>query len=528
MPDGPEGARGRHRPGGEGDRAGYTALLVKTSVTDVSDDKLKISVEIDEKTFDKSLDSVYRKIAREVRIPGFRPGKAPRKVLERYVGTGYARGEALQEAIPRYYADALIENEIDAIDSPEIDITAGEEEGDIAFEAVVSIRPRPEISGYADLTVEIPAPTASDEEVEAQIERIRSQFADLVDVDRPAAEGDSVTIDIEGSTDGEPIAGLTAEDYLYEVGTSGVGPELDENLIGASAGDVLEFDAPHPGDEDVTISFRVEVKAVREKVLPELTDDWVDENTEYDTVDELRADTRGRFDEMARNRAAQALREGTAAALADLVEDEIPEALVKAEMSDQIQHLAYSLQAQGLTMEQWFGITGQTEEEFTEQLRETAERAARVDLALRAVGTAENLQPDTSEVEAELARIAQGLGEKVDAVRKRLEEADGLMSLRSDLLKRAALDWMVEHITPVDAETGEPIDRAALEPAPEEPTGNTTDDTDDTEDADETDDTDIAAGGAGESDTDTPAGDAAETTESVESDDSTPSEEGDK
>lgn len=510
-------------PGGEGDRAGYTALLVKTSVTDVSEDKLKISVEIDEQTFDKSLDSVFRKIAREVRIPGFRPGKAPRKVLERYVGTGYARGEALQEAIPRYYADALIENEIDAIDSPEIDITAGEEEGDIAFDAVVSIRPRLEISGYADLTVEIPAPAASDEEVEAQIDRMRSQFADLVDVDRPAREGDSVTIDIEGSTDGEPIAGLTADDYLYEVGTSGVGPELDENLTGASAGDVLEFDAPHPGDEDMTISFRVEVKAVREKVLPELTDEWVDENTEYETVEELRADTRSRLDEMARSRAAQALREGTAAALAELVEVDIPEALVNSEMSDQIQHLAYSLQAQGITMEQWIGLTGQSEEEFTEQLRETAERAARVDLALRAVGSSEDLHPDSEDIEAELARIAVGLGEKVEVVRKRLTEADGLMSLKSDLLKRAALDWMVEHITPVDSETGEPIDRAALEPAPEEPTGNSTDDETDVDSPPEaTADTDDAPPAA------SPVDVANDTTEPVESDDSTPSEEGDK
>ncbi len=520
---GVEGVRRRPTTGGEGDRAGYTALLVKTSVTDVSDDKLKISVEIDEQTFDKSLDSVYRKLAREVRIPGFRPGKAPRKVLERYVGTGYARGEALQEAIPRYYADALIENEIDAIDSPEIDITAGEEEGDVAFDAVVSIRPRLEISGYADLTVEIPLPMASDEDVEAQIDRIRSQFADLVDVDRPAREGDSVTIDIEGSTEDEPIPGLTADDYLYEVGTSGVGPELDENLIGASAGDVIEFEAPHPGDEDMIISYRVEVKAVREKVLPELTDEWVDENTEYDTVGELRADTRRRLDEMARNRASQALREGTAAALAELVEAEVPEALVNSEMSEQVQHLAYSLQAQGLTMEQWIDITGQSEEEFTEQLRESAERSARVDLALRAVGTAENLHPGPDDIEAELARIAQGLGEKAEVVRKRLTEADGLMSLRSDLLKRAALDWMVEHITPVDAETGEPIERSALEPPSEEPTGNPTDE--ETETASPTGST---SGSDDELPADSTLEEAAEMSEPVESDDSTPSEEGDK
>ena len=258
---------------------------MKSDVTSLPENKVKVSIEVDEDTFEGAIDQAFKKIGREVTIPGFRRGKVPRRVLEARIGRQSARFEALNDALPGYYAEAVRAHQVDVIAAPEFDLTGGTEDGPVCFDAVVEVRPQVEVEGYADLEVEVPSPVAAPDEVEAELTRLRRQFAELRDVERPAADGDHVTIDIVGSVDGEPLPGLTADDYLYEVGQGAVTPELDDHLRGASDGDVLEFDAAHPVQEDTRIDFRIAVKGVQEQVLPELTDEWADANTEFDTAD---------------------------------------------------------------------------------------------------------------------------------------------------------------------------------------------------------------------------------------------------
>ena len=461
---------------------------VKSTVEELDDNKVKLSVEVDEATFEVALDEAFKKISKEVRIPGFRQGKVPRRVLEANIGTDYARAEAIQTAMGDYYGAALRDNQVDAIAQPEIDLTGGESEGPIMFDAVVETRPIFEVSNYAGIEITIPNPVPGTELIDEQIDMIRGRSAELIDVERPATSGDTVTIDIVGQVDGEPLPGLTAEDYSYEVGSGGVGPELDEHLDGANAGDELEFTADHPVDEGTTIDFAVTVHAVKEKELPELTDEWADENTEYDSVDDMRSQLTDRMTESFRSRASQALREASAAAVGELVDADIPESLVSAEMNDQIQNLAYSLQMQGVSMDQWLAFNGKSQEEFADDLQEGSKTSAKVDLALRAIALAEGLAPSDDDIEEELDRIAGQLNETVDEIRERLEHNDGLMSLRADLSKRAALEWMVESVAIVDEETGDPIDRAALEEPEveiESTTAVPTDTTDDTEAAED-------------------------------------------
>ena len=208
----------------------YTRRTVKATVEPLEGNKVKLSVEVDEQEFEQAVDAAFKKIAHEVRIPGFRPGKAPRRLLESRLGSGAGRAQALNDSLPEYYSDAVRDTEVDVIAPPEIDVTSGEEDGPITFEAVVEVRPVVEIEGYKDLKVEIPTPSATDEEIDAQIERLRGQFAELEVVERAAEEGDYVTIDIEGSQDGEVLEGLVASAYLYEVGSGAIVPELDEQL----------------------------------------------------------------------------------------------------------------------------------------------------------------------------------------------------------------------------------------------------------------------------------------------------------
>jgi len=454
---------------------------VKTSVEPLEGNKVKLSVEVDEVEFDEALDAAFRRIAKEVRVPGFRPGKAPRKILEARVGPEAARQEALRESLPQYYAQAVGEHEVDVIAPPEIDITAGEADGPLVFDAVVEVRPRITVPGYGGLRVEVPSPDADEAAIDAQIDRLRAQSGELVAVERPAQDGDHVTIDVAGSVDGEPLEGLTADDYLYELGSDGVVPELDEHLVGARPGDVLVFDAEHPDpDEEATIDFRVLVKDVKEQVLPEVDDDWANEASEFDSVDALRADLAERLVAVKRVQTRMALRDGVIASLVALIEDEAPEPLVEAEVERRANDLQHRLTHQGASIQQYLEATGTSGEALIGQLREQAVEAVKADLGLRAVAEAEQLDATDDEVDAEIARIAERVGEPVVTVRGQLERAEQLPAVRSDLRRGKALEWLVEHAEVVDEE-GKPVDRAVLE-APDELDAASDSDDEDTHD----------------------------------------------
>lgn len=439
---------------------------MRSTIEPAEGNKVKVAVEIDEAELEPAVDAAWRQIAKEVRIPGFRPGKAPRKLLERQFGGEYARSEALKSALPEFYSQAIIEHDVDVIAAPDLDITSGEDEGPVSFEAIVEVRPEVQVAGYDGLRVEVPRAEATDEEVDEQIDRLRSQYGELTEVDRAAAEGDYVTIDISGTQDGEEVDGLTADDYLYLVGSGMIAKEFDEHLTGASAGDELEFDADHPDPDEDTVHFRVKVKNVKERVLPELTDEWVADATEFETVEELRADTRER---LSANRAEQvrvAVRNNLATELAKLVDEEPPEAMVSGEMQARLENMARQLGASGIRIEDWLQITGRDPESFAAELREAAEEAAKVDLALRAVAAAEGIEATDEDLEEEVAEMIGGTDLSIEDAIGQLRDAGQLSALRSEIAKRKTLEWLVEKSEFVD-EDGEPVPDELLQPPAE-------------------------------------------------------------
>lgn len=445
---------------------------MKSTVEPLEGNKVKVSVEVDQDEFDREVDAAFKRIAREVNIPGFRRGKAPRKILEARVGTEAARADALQHSLPEFYAKAVTDHDVDVIAPPEIDITTGEESGEVMFDAVVEVRPQVAVGGYASLRITIDRPEATDEEIDERVDHLREQFARYEAVDRPAAEGDRVTIDISGSQHGEPLAGLAAAGYEYLVGSGTVVPEMDAELMGAASGDVREFTADHPDPEEDPVDFTITVTEVNEKVLPDADDAWASEASEFDTFDELRADMATRVGMMKKVQAQMALQEKTGAALADLVTDEIPQPLVDSEMQNRIQDLAVRLQAQGIELGQYLEATGSDQETFVEELRGTAVQAVKVDLALRAVAEAEGIEATDDDLESEYTSVAERVGQPVAAVRDQFERNEQVPLVRSDIKKRKALEWLLEQVEVVD-ESGTTIDRAALEvdePSADDPT----------------------------------------------------------
>jgi trigger factor len=466
---------------------------METVVESLEGNKVKLSVTIDEQEFEKALDATYKKIAREVRIPGFRPGKAPRRILEARLGKETARAEAIRGSLAEYYTEALKEHDVDAIAPPQIDITGGEHDGPVSFDAIIEVRPQVKLAGYAGLRVTIPSPTLAEEDVRAQLDRLRTNFGELVPVDRPVRDGDHVTIDLTIGRVGAEDSGNSSEDLLYEVGSGNFGAELDDHLRGAAKGDTLEFtvDVKRSKVEGVDdaeaggrkLTYQVVVKDVKEMILPEVTDEWASEASEFETVEELRADIEKRLTVVKRAQSQAALRSQAIDAVADLVQEDPPEALVNEEITHRAHELENLLRQQGLSVGQYLTAREISQDELITELRFQAVQAVKADLALRAVADLEDIEVTDEDVDAEIVRLADRFDSQPDQVREQLEDTEQMAAVRSDVRKGKAIEWLVDHIEAVDPQ-GQPIDRALLEEAPEA-------DTEDAQDADAAEDAEV-------------------------------------
>jgi trigger factor len=421
--------------------------------------KVKLSVEVDEDELKTAVEDTFRRLQREVSVPGFRPGKVPRRLLEVRMGGKAIREEVIRHALPDYYAQAVEEAALDTIAAPEIDITSGEEEGPLAFDAVVEVRPKVSVAGRDGLIVTVPSPEVSEEDLAAQIDRMREQFAELSDVDRPAADGDVVTVDVQATRDGDPVEDLATSDFVYEVGTGMLAEGADEQLRGAKPGDILLIDATDaPGG---SAQLKILVKQVREKVLPDADDAWASDASEFDTIAELRADLSKRMTALRTLQARLALREQTIEALAGLVQDDMPETLVNEATQRLFASFLRQLESRKIGLEQYLEAREQDAEHLIAELRAQATEQVKADLALRAVADAENLEVSDDELAAEMQRLADESDRSVADVARQVAEGAGLERLRSDIRSSKAVEWLLDHVEVVD-EQGNPMDRALL------------------------------------------------------------------
>jgi trigger factor len=434
---------------------------VKSSLEVLEGNKVKLYVEVEEDEFEHDIDRAFRAIAKEIRLPGFRAGKVPRKVLEARVGLAPAREQALRDAVPQYLARAVREHDVDLIATPEVEITDGEETGPVEFDATCEVRPVITLTGYADLQIELPSIVVTDDDITEAHAAEQRRHGSLVDVDRQIVAGDYVTIDLAAQRDGEEVLGLNTEAWSYEVGQGWITDDFDDQLIGAFAGDELSF-ASTPKGTETEADFTVKVTTVQEMQLPELTDEWVSEHLgEFDTIDEWDASLRESLAEVKLNRARQQLVGAVTGKLADLVELEPPEPMVNNDLNQRVQGTVQQFQAQGIDLGQWLAATGQEPDQFVESMRGQSEQAVKVDLALRAVADAEQLDVEPSDLEAEYARMAVQYGQKAKDIRRAYEQNDAVGDLVAQIRKSKALDWLIHRVAFVDPD-GAAIDRDTL------------------------------------------------------------------
>ena len=423
---------------------------MKSSVEALEGNKVKVSIEVDESEFDRNIDAAFKKIAREVRLPGFRPGKAPRQVLEARIGIEAARQQALNDAIPEYLSQAVREHDVDIVATPDVTLVAGETDGPVKWDATIEVRPEITVAGYAGLRVELPAIEVTDEDLEPVIENERRRHAKLVDVDRVSQLGDFVTLDLQGTRDGEPVPGLNVEDWSYEIGKGWVAPGFDDQLLGVKKDEELRFTAVPNGTEEAA-DFHVKVSRVQEQELPEVTDEWVSEHlAEFESVEAWHDALRTRMHDMRVQQVRSMIGDKVTEALSELVDAEIPESMVDYDLQTRVQNTIEQFRQQNISIEQWLSVTGQDTETFVESLRERSVVAVKVDLALRAVASSENLVVDDEEVEAEFETIALRIGEKPAKVRRAYEQNGAVSELAAFIRKQKALDWLMQNSQFVD------------------------------------------------------------------------------
>lgn len=443
---------------------------MRATTTTLENNRVKLTVEIDEPEMEKAIDAAAAKLSKQVTIKGFRKGKVPKSVLMAHIGGPSAlRSEAINDSIPDFYALAVSDTLIDPIAQPEINVTSGEEEGTLVFEADVEVRPELEISGHGDLRVTIPSPVVTDDEVDAQIDRFRETDAVLKEVDRPIVTGDLVTMDVHVEQVDSEAEPLDMSDFMYTVGSGAITEGVDELILGLKAGEELKLNGTF-GQGGVA-TYELSLKKVQERELPELTDEWVEDNTEWENVGEMRDRI---FEQMRRMRVAEAQRsqrDAVLIALSELVPaDAVPESLVQDETNERLHDLGHRLEQQKLNLDTFLQVTNQSPDQLLETLRADASRAVRIDLALRALVRAEHLEPSDEEIEEELATTAEAMDVPADKLLTNLRDTGRVVTFRSEVAKMKASRWLDEHVTFIDPEGAE-IDPALLKPEADNESG---------------------------------------------------------
>jgi trigger factor len=419
---------------------------VKSAVETLNPTRAKLTIEVEFEELKPSLDAAYQRIAKQVNVPGFRKGKVPPAVIDRQIGRGAVLDEAINDALPKLYVQALQDNDLQPLAQPEIDITKFADNEALEFTAEVDVRPSIDVPKYDDLAVEVDAITISDEDVAEQVEHLRERFATLNEVDRPAQEGDVVTIDLIASKDGETVEGGEVTGYSYKVGSGDMLDGVDEALVGLSAGEEKSFVSQLLGGDlaGQDVDVLVKLSAVREQELPEFDDEFAQTASEFDTAEELREDVRTRLERGKRLEQAAAARDAVLEKLLDAAEIPLPEATVEAELAGRRQEVEQQLAFAGMTMEEYLDNEKQTIDEFEGDLEKRVRDAMAAQFLLDEVAKSEKLGVEQAELSQHLFRRAQQSGQNPDEFIKHMVEHNHIPEMVAEVVRGKALALIVE------------------------------------------------------------------------------------
>jgi len=436
---------------------------MKMTVTELSDSRVRVEAEVSGESVKTGVDRAARDLAREMRLPGFRKGKAPPSLVIQRLGFGAVLQEAIRESLPLWYEEALLRSGVSSVGDPDIEIvSAPESEGEpLGFKFEIGARPPAKLGEYKGLEVGRAEPEPVEEIVDREVERIRTGFARLEPVERAAADGDVLLVDFEGLLDGKAFEGGKASDYLLELGSGQLIEGFEEQLAGAEAGEERKVEVTFPEDYQAEqlagqdAVFAVEVKEVREKVLPELDDDFASEASEFDTLDELRADISKRVGEVVDERAEQDFRVAAVDAAVDAASVEIPDELVVARAAERLERLERQLAGRGMSPDAFLQMQGKTREELLDESKPDAERELKREAVLAAVAEAEGIEASEEEMVEALAHSAEHERTTPEKLLTRLRENGRDAMVSEEIRVRKAIDLIAESAKPIPLEQAE-------------------------------------------------------------------------
>ena len=424
---------------------------MSTTVEKISSNKVKLSFDVDAATFDAAMDKAYRKVRNQVNIPGFRKGKAPRKMIENMYGEGVFYDEAFELVFDEVYGPAIDENKVEVVDRPEIEIQQIGAGKNLQFTCEVFVKPDVTLGEYKGVSVKKETTAVTDEQVDEKIEQERAKQATEQTVeDRPVAQGDTVNLDYAGTVDGVAFAGGTAEGQTLKIGSNTFIPGFEDQMVGMSVGEEKDLNVTFPESyhaEELAgkaAVFHVKVNSITETQLPELDDDFAKDISEFDTLAEYRADVRAKLEAQAAEHDKNAFTNAVIEKVMENATVEIPEAMIERQIDSMMRDFEYRLASQGLKLADFMKYTGQDEKAFRANYRDQAEKSVKAHLVLEAVEKAESIDATEEQIDAQIAQLAPQTGKSAEELKATLSEAD-LGYFKADAIRDNAIAFLCDN-----------------------------------------------------------------------------------
>ena len=429
------------------------------NATKLENGRVELEIEVDAATFAAAVDAAYKKDVKKMSVPGFRKGKAPRAMIEKIYGTGIFYETAMNDVYPSALDAAIKESEYEYVeDKIDLDVVSVGPEG-LVFKAVITVKPEVKMRGHKSLKITRPAVVVTDEDIDAELTRLQEQNARMVSVeDRGAEMGDTVTFDFEGFIDDVPFEGGKAENHALVLGSGQFIPGFEEQLVGATVDAELDVNVTFPEEYHAAelagkpAVFKCKVHKIEKKELPEIDDELIKDCSDFDTVEEYKADAKKRLEEQRNAAADREVDNKIAEGLIKCLKADIPEAMIENAINDRIQDFAYRLQSQGLSLDLYLQYTGMDIAAFRENFREEAEKQVKLRLALEYVVKTDKISVSDEELEAEYAKFAEQYGMEVDQVKAAIPAA----ALKEDIAVEKAMKFIRSKATiTTDGESAE-------------------------------------------------------------------------
>jgi trigger factor len=456
---------------------------VKTDVENLSPTRVKLTIEVPFEELKANLDKAYREVARQVRVPGFRPGHVPPRVIDVRIGRAVVLEQAVNDAVPELYSRAVAEHDMVPISQPEVEVTRLDDGKELAFTAEVDVRPSFDLPDH-ELVVTVENADVDADQVEEYLGSLRERFASLRTVDRPAQSGDFVSIDLAATVDGTAVDDAQTTGYSYEVGSESMLDGLDTALSGMTAGESKTFSAELAGGSAAgqLADVQVTVNSVKVKDLPELDDEFAQSASEFDTIGELRASTRRQLEAVRKAGQAGQARQRLLDALVSELDIPLPEKVVEAEVEQRRHNISDQLSRAGLTMQAYLESANTTEAKLEQDFRADAERSVKAGFILDKVAAQEDIKVTAEELSSYVTEQAYRMGVAPDQLAQQLSDSGQLQAVAADVLRANALGWLAARARVVD-EAGRPVDVSGTASAPGEDAAG--DDNDEGDDADD-------------------------------------------